>query len=150
MCEKPKEEDAYDLLRKGRRLLEEGHPMQAVMLLETARAAAPGKGSILEPLGKAYYSCGRFEEAVASFNEALEADPSNDYAHYCLGLCCIKTGRKAEAGGHFKLAWSLRPDDMYREKAARYGAAGAPGDGTDGKAGRAAGSQGDGPGTAAD
>lgn len=124
MCETRREEDAYDLLQRGRGLLEEGHPMQAAMLLESARSAAPGKGSILEALGRAYYACGRFEESLSSFHEALRVDPTNDYAHYCTGLCCLRTGRRSEAAGHFKLAWFLRPVEMYREKAARFGVAG--------------------------
>lgn len=117
----------YALLRRGRELLEEGDPAQAALVLERARLAQPGKGSILEELGRAYYSCGRYREAAAGFEEALEVDPANDYAHYCLGLCLLKMKRGTEAAGHFKLAWTLRPCEIYREKAARFGAAGAAG-----------------------
>jgi tetratricopeptide (TPR) repeat protein len=116
---------AYALLRRGRELLGEGDPAQAALVLERARLAQPGKGSILEELGRAYYSCGRYREAAAGFEEALEVDPANDYAHYCLGLCLLKMKRSTEAAGHFKLAWTLRPCENYREKAARFGAAGA-------------------------
>ena len=49
-------------------------------------------------------------------------DPTNDYAHYCLGLCCLKTKRRRKAGGHFKLAWQLSQKEMYEEMAARFGA----------------------------
>ncbi len=117
--------DAYMLLKRGLRLLDEGIPTKAVEALERARSVEPGKGSILEALGRAYYSCGRFPAAEECFREALEVAPNNDYAHYCLGLCLLKRERRTEAGAHFKLAWCMRPSETYREKAARFGAAGA-------------------------
>ena len=39
----------------------------------------------------------------------LELAPVDDYAHYALGRCLEKQGRRAEANGHYKLASSLRP-----------------------------------------
>lgn len=122
------EENAYELLKQGVELLEEGHPVQAASVLERASSMEPEKGSILEALGRAYYSCGRFRDAETRFAEAVLVDPNNDYAHYCLGLCLLKARRTAEAGAHFKLAWSMRPAEVYREQAARFGAAGAAGE----------------------
>ena len=119
-----KEANAYVLLQRGRELLEEENPAQAVLVLEQAKRAQPSKGSILETLGKAYFSWGRYPESAASFEEALEVGPTNDYAHYCLGLCYLKLERASEAAGHFKIAWTLRPRDIYQEKAARFGAVG--------------------------
>jgi tetratricopeptide (TPR) repeat protein len=121
------ERDAYLLLQRGRELLEDGHPAHAAVVLERARITAPRKGSVLETLGRAYYSYGCYGEAAVRFQEALEIDPTNDYAHYCLGLCYLKTKRKAEAAGHFKIAWSLRPREAYRIKAVRFGAEGTAG-----------------------
>lgn len=118
----PDSDTAYALLQRGSELLEEGNPAQAALVFEKARMLEPGKGSILEVLGRAYYLCGRYEAAAERFNEALAVDPNNDYAHYCLGLTYLKLKRKAEAAGHFKLAWSLMPRDAYRDKAIRFGA----------------------------
>jgi tetratricopeptide (TPR) repeat protein len=118
-----KEENACTLLGRGLQLLEEGNPAQAALVLERARRAEPGKGSILEALGKAHFSTGRYDVAASCFEEALEVDPTNDYAHYCLGLCCLKLKRKGEAAGHFKLAWTLRPSTEYSRMARRFGAA---------------------------
>jgi tetratricopeptide (TPR) repeat protein len=115
------EESAHNLLKQGLELLDEGEPAQAAMVLERARLIEPSKGSILEALGRAYYSYGRFDDATACFEEALEVDPTNDYAHYCLGLCYLKLRRKSEAAGHFKMAWSLHPHEMYRGMAHRFG-----------------------------
>jgi tetratricopeptide (TPR) repeat protein len=118
-----REDNAYSLLQRGRELLAGDDPAQAVLVLEQARRAQPGKGSILETLGRAYYSWGRYRKSAASFEEALGVDPTNDYAHYCLGLCYLKLERTPEAAGHFKIAWSLKPRDIYQEKAVRFGAA---------------------------
>ena len=118
------EQKAYALLGRGLEMLDNGNPAQAAVFLERARQAAPGKGSILEALGRAYYSSRQYREAAGCFEEALEVDPTNDYAHYCLGLCYLKLFRKTRAAGHFKLAWSLKPDEAYRDMARRFGAPG--------------------------
>lgn len=106
-------------------MLEEENPAKAAFVLEKARVIEPGKGSILEALGRAYYKCARYRAAADRFGEALLVDPANDYAHYCLGLACLKLGREAEAAGHFKVAWALAPREVYREKAVRFNAPGA-------------------------
>ena len=121
MSEPDGKETAYALLKRGTYLLDSGNPAQAAVVLQRAMAGEPGKGSILETLGRAEYSCGRYQAASGCFENALEVDPTNDYAHYCLGLCCLKTKRRRKAGGHFKLAWQLSPKDMYREMADRFG-----------------------------
>lgn len=118
------EEHAYTLLDSGRGLLEDGNPAQAAVVLERARAIEPRKGSILEALGRAYYSSGRYREAASRLEEALDVDPANDYAHYCLGLCYLKMRNKVEAGGHFKMAWFMRPHEMYRLNAELFGVSG--------------------------
>jgi len=114
-------ESAYYLLRRGKELLKEGEPAQAALVLEKARSYAPGKGSILEPLAIAYFSYGQYPEALDRFLEATEVDPTNDYAHYCAGVCLLKMGKKNEAKKHFKIAWFLRPREEYMLMARRFG-----------------------------
>jgi tetratricopeptide (TPR) repeat protein len=87
-----------------------------VISLEQARDAAPGHGSVREALGRAYYGAGRTAAAEAEFAEALEIDPSNDYAHFGLGLCLAKGGQRTRALGHLRLAVAMRPEvDSYRQ-----------------------------------
>jgi tetratricopeptide (TPR) repeat protein len=87
-----------------------------VISLERARDAAPGHGSVREALGRAYYGAGRTAAAAAEFAEALEIDPSNDYAHFGLGLCLARSGRRTRAVGHLRLAVAMRPElDTYRQ-----------------------------------
>lgn len=117
------EESAYTLLGRGLELLEQGNPAQAAKVLERAREVEPRKGSILEALGRAYFSSQRYDIAASRFEETLGVDPTNDYAHYCLGLCYLKLKRKDVAAGHFKMAWTLKPAEEYSMMARRFGAA---------------------------
>jgi Flp pilus assembly protein TadD len=85
--------------------------------LEKAKRLEPGKASIREALGIAYFRIQRWPEAEAEFRALLELSPADDYAHYALGRALEKQGRAAEANGQFKLARSMRPGS--REYAAR-------------------------------
>ena len=49
----------------------------------------------------------------------LELAPADDYAHYALGRCLEKQGRRPEANGHYKLASSLRPGQTAYESRIR-------------------------------
>ena len=130
--------DTYELFQRGSQLLAAGHAHQAVISLEQARDAAPGHGSVREALGRAYYGAGRTDAATAEFAEALEIDPSNDYAHFGLGLCLARSGERTLAVGHLRLAVAMRPEvDTYRqalERVQRRRGREAPGPGgTDGR-----------------
>ena len=101
--------ETYDLFQRGRGHLRQGMAAQATVSLEKAKRREPGKASIREALGIAYFRLRRYEEAEAEFRAMLELSPADDYAHYALGRCLEKRGREAEANGHYKLASSLRP-----------------------------------------
>ncbi|TME80074.1 MAG: hypothetical protein E6I45_11685 [Chloroflexi bacterium] len=51
-------ESAYSLFQRGRELLGKRHHAQAATVLERAARLEPGKASILEALGRAYYNSG--------------------------------------------------------------------------------------------
>jgi Flp pilus assembly protein TadD len=99
----------YDLFQQGKRYLKEGMAAQATVALEKAKRLEPGKASIREALGIAYFRIQRWSEAEAEFRAVLEISPADDYAHYALGRALEKQGKAAEANGHYKLASSLRP-----------------------------------------
>ena len=101
--------DVYNLFQQGRAHLANGTPAQATVPLEKAKRREPNKASIRESLGIAYFRIGRYDEAADEFRAMLEISPADDYAHYALGRCLEKQGRRAEANGHYKLARSLRP-----------------------------------------
>ena len=102
-------ESTYDLFQRGREHLKAGMPAQATVALEKAKRREPGKASIREALGIAYFRIRRFEEAEREFRAMIDLHPVDDYAHLALARCLEKQGRVEEAAGHFKLARCLRP-----------------------------------------
>jgi tetratricopeptide (TPR) repeat protein len=104
-------ESAYDLFQRGHALLDKHHFAQAAIVLERANRVEPGKGSILEALGRAYFNSSQAEPARATFEALLEVDPSSHYAHYAIGQCLKRLGQIDRARTHLRLAVALSPDD---------------------------------------
>ncbi|HYL41510.1 MAG TPA: tetratricopeptide repeat protein [Candidatus Binatus sp.] len=108
-------ESAYELLQRGETLSRRRHHAQAAIVLERAARIEPGKGSILEPLGRAYHHSGQYERARETFQSLLEVDPSAHWAHFALAESLRKLGRLREARTHLKLAVALSPrPELYR------------------------------------
>ena len=117
-------ESAYALLQRGQALIKSRHHAQAAIVLERAARAEPGKGSILEPLGRAYHHSGQFERARDTFAQLLEVDPSAHWAHFALAVTLRKLDRAPEARTHLRLAVALCPtSELYRRALARIEAA---------------------------
>jgi Flp pilus assembly protein TadD len=117
-------ESTYELLQRGHELLRRRHHAQAAIVLERAARNEPGKGSILEALGRAYYNSGQHERSRQTFEELLEIDPSGHYAHYALGQSLKQLGRLREARTHLRLAVALSPgSSLYRRALDRLGPA---------------------------
>ena len=113
-------ESAYSLLQRGLSLIKSRHHAQAAIVLERAAREEPGKGSILEPLGRAYHHSGQFDRARDTFEQLLEVDPSAHWAHFALAVTLRKLGRAAEARTHLRLAVALCPtSELYRRALAR-------------------------------
>ena len=109
-------EGAYGLLQRGLALIKSRHHAQAAIVLARAARAEPRKGSILEPLGRAYHHSGQFERARETFEELLEVDPSAHWAHFALATSLRKLGRTDEARTHLRLAVALCPtSNLYRQ-----------------------------------
>lgn len=119
-------ENAYTLLRRGQALLRSRHNAQAAIVLERAARLEPGRGSILEALGRAYHNSGQYEPARATFEALLEVDPSGHWAHFALAQSLRKLGRPDEARTHLRLAVALDPrSELYRKALERLGGEGA-------------------------
>jgi Flp pilus assembly protein TadD len=103
-------ETVFDLFERGRRLLQQGHPHQAALILGRAKLLEPEKASIREALGRALYMAGRPRRARREFAKAVALDPSDDYAHFALALACERTGQRDRARGHARLAVALHPE----------------------------------------
>jgi Tfp pilus assembly protein PilF len=108
--------EAYTRFVEGSRLLESGNHHAAIVSLERARDLEPEKGSIREALARAYFRSGQIPAARKEFEKVVELDPVNDYAHFGLGLCLLRTGDRDGARGHLKLATIMRPEaEAYQE-----------------------------------
>jgi len=113
-------ESAYGLLQRGLALVKSRHHAQAAIVLERASREEPGKGSILEPLGRAYHHSGQCELARETFEALLEVDPSAHWAHFALATTLRKLDRVAEARTHLRLAVALNPrSELYRRALAK-------------------------------
>lgn len=123
-------ESAYELLQRGRSLLAGRHHAQAAVVLERAARLEPARGSILEPLGRAYFMSGQVERAAETFEALLAVDPSSHYGHYALGRALVRLGRPDAGRVHLRLAVALAPHSrLYRGGLNRLGGGGGQGAG---------------------
>jgi tetratricopeptide (TPR) repeat protein len=113
------EGDVYEWYRRGLELLGEGHPAAAATLLARAAEAEPGSRSILEALARAQYDAGRYEDAMHTFTGLIARNPTDDYAHFGLGLAASKAGALPLAAEHLALAVAMRPDLGHYTRALR-------------------------------
>ena len=113
-------ESAYELLQRGQALMRARHNAQAAVVLERAARMEPGKASILEALGRAYFNSGQHDRSREAFEALLELDPSSHYAQFGLGQSLKKLGREKEAWVHLRLAVALSPGtSLYRQALSR-------------------------------
>lgn len=122
MQQREDRESAYELFQRGSRMLAEHHPGAAAVLLERALALEPGKASILEALGRAYYNQGDHAAAAERFAAMVAADPLAHYAHFGLGLAKGRLGDRRLARRHLRMAVFLKPEiEAYRRALERVG-----------------------------
>ena len=115
-------DSAYDLFRRGSRMLADHHFGAAAVLLERALVLEPGKASILEALGQAYFNQGLHALAADRFAAIVDADPLAHYAHFGLGLSRARLGDVRLARRHLRMAVFLKPDsESYQRALARLG-----------------------------
>ncbi len=117
--DRPPEGGVYEWYRRGLRLLDEKHPEAAATLLARAAEAEPGSRSILEALARAQYDAGRYDEAVLTFTALTAASPTDDYAHFGLGLAASRAGDLTLAAEHLALACAMRPELSHYASALR-------------------------------
>src|SRR5213593_3192929 len=73
---------------------------------ETKSVAQPN--SFIEK-GLGYFKNRDFERAVVEFRQAIQLEPNNAYAQYCLGLSYANLKQWTEAVGPLRKALSLEP-----------------------------------------
>ena len=109
----------YEWYRRGLELLGNGNPEAAATLLARAAEVEPGSRSILEALARAQYDAGRYDAAMDSFTVLIARNPTDDYAHFGLGLAASKAGELRLAAEHLALAVAMRPDLGHYTRALR-------------------------------
>jgi tetratricopeptide (TPR) repeat protein len=110
---------AYELFQRGSRLLADHHPGAAAVLLERCLALEPGKASILEALGRAYFDQGEHARAAEQFQEIVDANPLADYAQFGLGLARARLGDLVAGRRHLRMAMFLKPENEDYRRALR-------------------------------
>jgi tetratricopeptide (TPR) repeat protein len=113
------EGDVHAWYQRGMELLGRGSPAAAAQVLQRASTAEPASRSVREALARAQFDAGRYAEAADNFRVIVEASPSDDYAHFGLGLALARTGDHAAAAEYLALAAAMRPDAAHYTEALR-------------------------------
>lgn len=113
------EGDVYEWYQRGVQLLTNGNPAAAATLLARASAVEPASRSILEALARAQYDAGRYADSMTVFTALVAVSPTDDYAHFGLGLAASRAGELRLAAEHLALAVAMRPDQHHYARALR-------------------------------
>jgi superkiller protein 3 len=70
----------------------------------------PGDIDVRNDLGMTLGQLGRFPEAIAQFQTALQHNPNSAQTHFNLYLALMGAGRPDEAFGHYHTARQLDPN----------------------------------------
>ncbi|WP_296371083.1 tetratricopeptide repeat protein [Yoonia sp.] len=107
----------YSLVERNEKLDE------ALTMIETAAAARPDNGAIIDSLGWVMFQLGRYEEAVGHLELAASLEPVDPIINDHLGDAYWAVGRKTEARFQWHRALSFGPDadeaDRIRTKLER-------------------------------
>ena len=68
-------------------------------------------------IGDAFYALGRYRNAIASYNEAIGAEPGGDYAMFQIANSYYRAGRTFEAVSNFRKMLRIYPFSRLREQA---------------------------------
>ena len=80
-----------------RRLIESGHPEQALVQLDTLVAQSPALAGVQTLRGLAFYNQDHLPQADQAFAAALQANPQDQEAAQMRGLTLFRMGRPADA-----------------------------------------------------
>lgn len=95
----------YSLVERGEKLDE------ALKMIETAVAARPDSGAIVDSLGWVYFQLGRYADAVAPMEKAAALEATDPIINDHLGDVYWAVGRKVEASFQWHRALSFNPDE---------------------------------------
>ena len=105
----------YSLVDRG--LTE--HYDEALGMIETAVAARPDSGAIVDSLAWVYYKLGRYQEAVGPMERAAELEPNDPVISDHLGDIYWMVGRENEAHFQWRRALSFDADEALADRVRR-------------------------------
>jgi serine/threonine-protein kinase len=85
---------------------------KALAEFEVARRSAPNDAEVIAAIGYVQRRLGRFDEALAQIDAAIERDPRNTLLAYERGLTLLTMRRYADADHAYLRALSLGPEDL--------------------------------------
>ena len=115
----PDPADVHTWYTTGMELLEKGSPAAAAQVLQRAVNAEPSSRSVREALARAQFDTGPYPAAAENFRVIVEASPTDDYAHFGLGLSLARAGDHEAAAEYLALAAAMRPDRKHYTDALR-------------------------------
>ena len=92
---------------------------EALEMIETAVAARPDSGAIVDSLAWVYYKLGRYQEAVTPMERAAELEPNDPVISDHLGDVYWMVDRKVEARFQWRRALSFGPEEAGAERIRR-------------------------------
>lgn len=110
------EGSVYDWFQRAQELLAQGNADAALQLLYRVKAE-DSSTSVLEALGRALFDARRYVEAESVFRELCERVPSDDFAHYGLGVSLWRLQEFTLARDELAMAFVMRPDRSEYGKA---------------------------------
>ncbi|MGQ9578473.1 MAG: sulfatase-like hydrolase/transferase [Candidatus Aminicenantales bacterium] len=92
---------------------------QSVAYFEKATSLDPRLNLAFRGLGMSYKLAGLKEKAVDAWKKAIQADPSDDFSHFNLGLTLYELGERAQALPHFEKYLELKgltlsPEEKFK------------------------------------
>jgi Flp pilus assembly protein TadD len=115
----PDPADVHTWYTTGMELLGKGSPAAAAQVLQRAANAEPSSRSVREALARAQFDTGQYAAAADNFRVIVEASPTDDYAHFGLGLSLARIGEHEAAAEYLALAAAMRPDRKHYTDALR-------------------------------
>ena len=98
------------LINSARLLIDQKKPEDALPRLDAAAMLEPDSNDIERLYARAYQAQGKKDEAIASYERAIELNDKDAWSHNNLGLLLFEQGRPADAVPHLSRAVELRKD----------------------------------------
>lgn len=99
----------YEWFQRAQGLLASGNADAALQLLYRVRDE-DSSTSVLEALARALFDARRYVEAESIFRELCERVPSDDFAHYGLGVSLWRLQEFTMARDELAMAFVMRPE----------------------------------------